>query len=454
MTPAPTVRRAGARWIRETRALLTLGAPLMAAQLANVAIQTTDVVMIGWLGPGPLAASALAVAMIHPVVMFGMGVMMAVAPMVAQAIGGLRRREARRAIRQGLWVGIALSALLIPLLLQTGALLSLMGQDPALAEGASAYIAAAAFSFAPQVFYAALRGFLSAHGESRVMLLATLSGVAVNALGNYALIFGNFGLPALGLFGAGISTTLTHSAILLVVALHALRRPRYRRYALLARFHRADWPRFFAILRLGTPIGLTIMAETGLFAGAAVLMGWLGAEALAAHAVALQLASIAFMVPLGLSFATTVRVGLAHGAQDAARLRSAAWAAMALTALFMLASAAMFWLAPGPLVTLFIDPANAETFALAVSFLAIAAVFQLVDGAQVSAAAALRGVGDTARPMVIAIAGYWAIGLPGGWLLAFPLGLGGAGVWWGLALGLAASAALLSQRLARRLRRA
>jgi MATE family multidrug resistance protein len=449
--------RARPLWPGETRSLLRLGGPLIAAQVANIAIQTTDVVMVGWLGPQPLAANALALAAMAPLMFFGQGVMMAVAPMAAQAIGAHRRREARRAVRQGLWVGLALSALVIPLLLRMEDILRAIGQDPALTAGAGRYLSAAAFAYAPMILFAALRGFLSAHGESRIVLVATLLGVAVNALGNYALIFGNFGLPALGLLGAGISTVATHAAIFAAVLLHAVRARRYRRYALLARFHRADWPRFLTILRLGAPIGVLLAAETGLFAGAALLMGWLGAQALAAHAVALQLASITFMIPLGLSHATTVRVGLAHGGLDRPRAAAAAWSAMALTLGFMALAAAAFLLIPGPLVALFLDPTQAEAAApsaLAASFLAIAAVFQLVDGAQVSAAAALRGLGDTATPMAIALCGYWAIGLPSGWALAFPLGLEGAGVWWGLAVGLSAAAALLGWRLASLLRRA
>ncbi len=442
----------GAGWRAELRALLTLGGPLVAAQFATIALTATDVVMTGWLGPAPLAAGALASALIFPFVMFNTGVVMAVAPMVAQALGGLRRRDVRRSVRQGVWVALALSAVSIPLLLQAKTLLIAMGQDPALAALAQRYIDAAAWHIAPAMCFVALRSFLAAHGETKSVMLVTLAGVAVNAVGNYALMFGHFGLPRLELLGAGISTLLTHLAMLALLGARTVRR--YRRYALLARFQRADWPRFFAILRVGAPIGLMLAAETGLFSAVSLLMGWLGPDALAAHAIALQLASIAFMAPLGLSHATTARVGLALGARDIARMRTASWVALGATTAFMSGTALLFWLAPRTLIGLFLAPEAAVPFALAVSYLGVAALFQLADGAQVSAAAALRGMGDTATPMAAAIAGYWLIGFPAAWALGFPAGLAGIGVWLGLALGLATSAVLLIARLAVKLARA
>jgi len=444
-----------AAWRIELRALLTLGGPLVAAQLATIALTATDVVMTGWLGPAPLAAGSLASALIFPFVMFNTGVVLAVGPMVAQALGGLRRRDVRRSVRQGLWVALALAALTIPLLLQAERLLIALGQEPALAALAQDYVSAAAWHIAPAMCFVALRSFLAAHGETRIVMLVTLAGVAVNALGNYALMFGHFGLPRLELFGAGISTTLTHLAMLGLLGWRTARR--YRRYALLARFWRADWPRFAAILRMGAPIGLMLAAETGLFSAVALLVGWLGPDALAAHAIALQLAAIAFMVPLGLSHATTARVGLALGAGDPARMRRAAWVSLAATTVFMSTTAVLFWLAPRALIGLFLDPSNpaaAAPFALAVGYLGVAALFQLADGAQVSAASALRGMGDTAAPMAAAIAGYWLIGFPAAWALGFPAGLEGLGVWLGLALGLAASAVMLIARLAVTLARA
>lgn len=442
MRPAPA-------WAAELVALLGVGGPLIAAQLATIALTATDVVMLGWLGPEPLAASALASAIMHPLLFFGTGVALASAPLIAQALGARRRRDVRRSLRQGLWATLAMAAVMIPLLMLTGEALRLTGQSAALAAMAETYVSWAAWHLAPFMGFVVLRGFIAAHGQTRVVLTVTLAGVALNMLGNYTLIFGNFGLPRMELAGAGLSTVLCHAGMFALLALHVARVAPYRRYAPFARFWRPDWARFRAIFAMGLPIGLMLAAETGLFSGVALLMGWLGPDALAAHAIALQLAAIAFMTPLGLSQATTARVGLAFGAGEGEAVRRAAWVAMGATLGFMGLTAAVFVAAPRALVGLFLDPIGAAgAFGLAVSYLGVAALFQLADGAQVSAAAALRGLGDTRAPMLAAVTGYWLIGLPAAWLLGFPLGLEGLGVWLGIAVGLAAAAAMLIWRLA------
>ncbi len=451
MTEAAHLRAAQTAppWLMELWALLRVGGPLIAAQLATIALTATDVVMLGWLGPEPLAASALAGAVLHPLLFFGTGVSLASAPLIAQALGARRRRDVRRSLRQGLWAAIALAAVMIPLLMFTGAALRLSGQGHALAAMADRYVSFAAWHLAPFMGFVVLRGFIAAHGQTRIVLLVTLAGVGLNVLGNYGLIFGNFGLPRMELAGAGLSTVLCHSAMFALLALHVARTAPYRRYAPFARFWRADWARFRAIFAMGLPIGLMLAAETGLFSGVALLMGLIGPDALAAHAIALQLAAIAFMTPLGLGQATTARVGLAAGRRDGDGVRRAAWVAMGATLGFMALMAAVFVAAPRLLVGVFLDDTAATSaFGLAVSYLGIAALFQLADGAQVSAASALRGLGDTRAPMLAAVTGYWAIGLPAAWTLGFPLGLEGVGVWLGIAVGLAAAAAMLIWRLA------
>jgi MATE family multidrug resistance protein len=234
---------------------------------------------------------------------------------------------------------------------------------------------------------------------------------------------------------------------------YALTRPAYRHYELLVRVWRPDWARLGHILAVGMPIGFMMMAEVGLFAVAALFMGWLGTDELAAHAVALQYAAISFMVPLGLSHATTVRVGLAHGQGSAEGVRKAGWVSIAIGTGFMAVTGMIFWLMPEALVGLFLDPLaqqNQRPFALAVIYLGIAGLFQLADGAQVVSAAVLRGLSDTSTPMVVAILGYWGIGAPIAYVCAFVLGMGGVGVWAGLAAGLIAVALTLVARFALR----
>lgn len=438
-----------ARWLAEAAATLRLAWPLVIAQFATIGLNTTDVIMMGWLGPDFLAGGSLAVSMLFPLLMLGTGVAMAAAPMAAQALGAKSRRSARRTVRQGLWLSALLGVALAAPLFFAAPLLVATGQDPGVAARAGEYLRAAAPMIPFALMFTVLRGYAAAHGRTQIVLWITLGGIALNAALDWALMFGELGAPRLELAGAGIATSVVYAAMFLALLVYVVRVR--RRDALLARFWRADWPRFVAMLRLGLPIGLTMMAESGLFAAAALMMGLIGPTALAGHAVALQLAAIAFMAPLGLSHATTVRVGRASGAGDAAGARRAGFVSMLLSVGFMALTAMAFWFAPAPLVALFLDPedpANAAPFAMAVQFLAVAALFQIFDGVQVTAAAALRGLSDTATPMLIALCGYWLVGLPIAWTLAFPVGLGGVGLWLGLAAGLAFAALVLATRFA------
>ncbi|HEY8596478.1 MAG TPA: MATE family efflux transporter [Devosiaceae bacterium] len=442
-------------WITEFTQTLGLAWPLVIAQLAQMALVTTDVIMMGWLGPDELAAGTLASSFLTSLLLFGVGLLSAVVPMVAQAIGARDFRSVRRSTRQGFWVALAASALLIPIILQVRPVLTLLGQDPALVTLAETYIHAAVWLFIPALLIIVLRSFLSAHGNTSVILWVTVIGVFVNAFGDYALMFGNFGFPRLELTGAGISTVVVNTVMFALLLAYVLRHRRYRRYVILGRFWRPDWHRFREILRVGLPIGLMLLAEVGLFAVSSILMGWLGTAELAAHAVALQCASIAFMVPLGLSQAATVRAGIAFGRRLTADIGRAGVAALVLGSAFMSSTALLFVFAPLPLIHFYLDPANpanAAVISLAAAYLAVAGLFQLVDGAQVVLAGTLRGMSDTRVPMYVAICGYWLVGLPVALLLGFPLGMRGTGVWLGLASGLAFVALVLGARFARLLR--
>jgi MATE family multidrug resistance protein len=284
-----------------------------------------------------------------------------------------------------------------------------------------------------------------------------LVGVVVNAVLAWGLVFGAFGLPRLGLVGSGIASSLVNAGMLVALLVYATRVRPFRRYAILGRLWRPDWPTFAEILKVGLPIGGGLLMEVGLFASAVMLMGWLGKDQVAAHQVTLQIASTSFMVPLGISMAATIRVGLAMGAGDAAGARRAGRVALGLGVLCMAGFALLFWTMPEALVGLFLDradPASARPLELAALFILIAAAFQLVDGVQVIAAGALRGMRDTRVPMLLATISYWLVGFPAAYALAFPLGWGGLGVWIGLALALAAAAVLMLTRFERLSRRA
>ena len=452
---AASVPSVAALWRREIGATLRLAAPLVFTQLAMIGINTTDIVMMGWLGPEPLAAGALGMNIYIPLFLFGMGIATVVAPMTAQALGGRDFRGVRRTVRQGFWLTSLFGALFTLIIWNGRHILLATGQDPAIALLADDYLKAVAWALLPSLLFVVLRSFVTAHSRPRSVLVITLLAVAANAVCNYGLMFGNFGLPRWELVGAGVSSAAVSLLMFLALLGYVLWDRRFRRYAILLRFWRSDWPRFVELFRVGVPIGLTIVAEAGLFSAAAFLMGLISTEALAAHAVALQCAAVAFMVPLGIGQAAVVRVGLAAGAGDRDGVARAGWSALVAGSIFMACSALAFWFAGTWLVGLFLDlslPENAPVVELAVAFLVIAALFQLVDGGQVIGVHALRGLSDTTVPMWLAIGGYWAIGFVASVVLAFPLGLGGRGVWMGLALGLAFVATAVIWRFHRRQR--
>jgi MATE family multidrug resistance protein len=263
------------------------------------------------------------------------------------------------------------------------------------------------------------------------------------------LIFGKLGLPELGIVGAGVGSILANSfmfvGMVAVISLH----PKFRRYRLFGRWWRADWPRFRALLWLGVPIGITMGLEGAVFGVAVMLMGLIDTVSVAAHAIALQIASVTFMVPMGLAQAATVRVGIGYGRKDPAMVRRAGWTSYVMGTAFMAMMALLIWTLPDLLVSIFIDadaPQNAEVVKLAISFLAIAALFQIADGAQVVGAGMLRGLHDTRWPMAFAAFGYWVVGIGVGAWLAFRAGWGGVGIWTGLATGLGIVALMMLSR--------
>lgn len=440
-------------WGREFLALLRLGWPLIIAQVASILLFTTDVVMMGWLGPTQLAAGTLATSLLHPVFLGGLGVVTATAPMIAQAIGAREGRSVRRTVRQGFWASALLTALLVPVIWQAKHIFLWLKQPEPIVLLAESYLHFAIGAFLPGLLIVALRSLLQARGSTTIILLITVAGVFVNAGGNYVLMFGKLGLPALGLVGAGISTSIVNWVMFLLALAYVVFHRRYKRYYVLVRLWRPDWPRFVELFRIGIPIGLTLMSEVGMFGLAVIMMGWLGTNEVAAHAVALQSAALAFMVPLGLSQATTVRVGLAVGAGSREGVKKAGWASLALTLIFMSATCLLFLNFPDRIVALYLDPTapeNQTSLVLAASYLSVAALFQLVDGGQVIMGAALRGMSDTRLPMAIAMVGYWVFGLSTAYFCGFVLGWRGVGIWTGLAAGLAFVAIVLGIRFALR----
>ncbi len=442
-----------AGWGTELRAMFTLAWPLVIAQLAQNALTTTDVIMLGWLGPRYLAAGTLATTFLMPFLVAGTGIVGAVAPLVAQARGARDIKAVRRIVRQGAWAAIALAAVLTPLIWQIKPIFLMLGQDPTTTDMAEQYIHVGVWMLFPALLIMVLRSMLSAFDATRAILLITVVGVLFNAVVNYLLIFGHFGFPRLELRGSALATVLSNLLMFALMLVYVLRHRRFKRFHVLLRFWKPDWQRFREIFRIGGPIGLTVLAEVSLFTAAALLMGLLGTDEVAAHAIALQCASMAFMVPLGIGTAATVRVGMAYGRSDPQGVHRAGWTAITIGVGFMALSCLLFLTLAPSVVGLFLnagEPANANALALAATFLVVAGVFQLVDGAQVVSAHALRGLSDTMVPMILAIAGYWLIGLPVAYVLGFIVQWRGVGIWIGLAAGLAFVAVVLVTRFALR----
>lgn len=431
--------------LREAWALLLLAAPLVLAQLAQTGMGLVDTLMAGRLGGDALAGIALGATAFMFSLNLCMGVLFAVSPIVAQSAGASRPEDAGRATRQGIWLALALAVPIVTLFWNAEGLLLALGQPPEATALAAAYLRAAAWGFAPAVALTALRGLLEGIGDTRPIMLITFGGVALNVLANNALMFGRWGFPALGLVGTGYATTIVYTAMFVAAALYVAWR--HARYAVFRRFRRPDPAMMGELLRIGVPIGLTLGFELSLFMITALLMGRFGELPLAAHQIAIQSATTTFMIPLGLAAATAVRVGQAVGRRDDEGARRAGWVGIGASVLVMFGSALLFSLAPRFVVSLFIDPDRSPALtALATSFLAAAAAFQLVDGLQVSAAGALRGFKDTRVPMVISFVSYALVGLGSGAALAFWVGIGPLGLWIGLVLGLAAAAAMMVAR--------
>src|SRR5689334_14195475 len=437
-------------WLAELRATMALAWPLILANVTQQVIQATDVLLMGRLGATQLAAATLALNLTFTFNVFLLGLVTAASPMMATALGQRSNavRDVRRTFRAGLWLLIFTIPPYWLVLWHVGAIMRAFGEAPELADQGQTFLRAYMWATGPWLVFQLLRNFVAALERPRIVLWLSLSGIGLNALLSWSLMFGHFGLPALGLIGGGVGSTLTWLIICGALVGVVVSERRFRRFHIFGRFWRFDGERTRAMARLGWPIGLTMALEMGVFALAAYFMGWIGAPAVAAHAVALQLAALTFMVPLGLGQAATVRVGLALGRRDEEGIARAGWTAWILGVAFMGTMALVMWLVPRELVTLFLKdvPANAMVIALAVSFVRVAAAFQLVDGAQVIGAGMLRGLHDTRWPLLFALVGYWVVGLGIGAWLAFGADWKGVGIWIGLASGLACVAVLMLGR--------
>ena len=435
----------------EFRATLALAVPLAAANLLQMLVHAIDVIFVARLGDAALAASSLGVAIFGLLLWTGTGLIGASAPLIAAELGRRKHavREVRRTVRMALWLSALLSLLFMGICAAGGPIMRATEQPPESSARAASFLLILMWGLFPMIAAAVLRIFVSALGRPAIATAITFGALFVNALGNWTLVFGHLGMPALGLHGSAISSVLTSTLMLVAYIVVIQTDRRLRRYHLFGNLWRSEWSRFVEMLRIGTPIGLTILAEAGLFTGAAFLMGRIGEAELAGHTIALQVAALTFQIPFGVAQASTIRVGLAYGARDRRAIGHAGFASLALGVGFMAAMAVLIWLFPSLVLSIYVDvdaARNAAMVGFAMQFLVVAAAFQLFDGAQAVAAGVLRGLQDTRTPMIIAICGYWVAGYGTAIYLGFWTPLAGVGVWIGLAVGLVVVAALLIMR--------
>jgi MATE family multidrug resistance protein len=425
---------------------LKLAVPLALTQLGQIAMMTTDLAFIGRLGDGAVAAAALAHTIFFVSFTVGMGLVSAVSPLAAQAFGARNPHRVRRSLRVGLWAAFLISLPVMALPFWGEKILLALGQSQAAAGLAQQYLFGLVWSILPALWFMAIRGFMSAINRPQPILWITLAAIPTNALLVYLLLYGEWGLPRLELFGAGLATSMVNCGMFLAGLWFAARRRPFRKYHVLGHIWRIDWPLMRQLVILGAPISISFLLEYGLFGAAGLLMGLISTTALAAHQIALQIAAILFMVPFGIGMAATVRVGHAVGRRDAAAVRRAGFIATGLGIGFMSAMTLVVILERFAIAQIFLGEATDAAAELTATLLLVGATFFIADGIQTIASGSLRGMNDTRVPLLFAIISYWLIGFPLACGLGFWTALGAVGVWIGLSCGTVVYATLLLLR--------
>jgi MATE family multidrug resistance protein len=428
----------------ESAATLRLGAPLIAAQLAQISISFIDTIMAGRLSPTALAGVAVGGGVWFPFLFFCIGLILAVTPSVAQLFGAGKFPEIGHCVRQGLWLSLIMAALAFIVLRLVSPLVTSLSIPAQVAETAVGYLYAISWGLPAACAYQALRSYSEGVSLTRPVMYCSLIALAGNAFGNWVFMYGHLGMPELGAVGAGVSSAITMWLMLAYMAGYIWFKRDYRRFDAFSRFEGPRWREIGILTRLGAPIAISLGMEGSLFGAVALLMGTLGETAVAGHQIALNVASVTFMIPLGIAMAISVRVGQAIGRQDLEGARLAGFTGVGLAAGFMGCAGIAMALAPEQIAGLYTE--DPEVRAMAASLLIMAAIFQLFDGLQVSGSGALRGIKDTTTPMLITFIAYWVIAFPLCYLLGIYLEGGPQAAWIGIICGLLTAGVLLNLR--------
>ncbi|HZP68273.1 MAG TPA: MATE family efflux transporter [Rudaea sp.] len=447
----PILRKDAARWRREFNETLVLAAPLVLGQLSAIGMNVVDVLLAGHYSAQTLAAVAVGANLWSIAIVSAIGVMLALPPSVAQLSGAGETTKIGILLRQALWLALGLGLVLFAATRSAAPLLRAIGIDAAIVADTQKFLHAISWGAPALTGFFALRGFSEGLALTRPTMYFSFLGLVLLAPIGYVFMYGAFGLPPRGAEGSGMATATVLWLQLAAFATYIALRRHYRPYTPFGRFAPPDVRTIVALLQLGVPMGISLLMESGLFVATALLIGSLGADTVAGHQIAINVASIAFMLPLGLAMATTVRVGRAAGARDADGVRHAGFVGIAASLATQTLSCAAMALAPHAIARLYTE--DAGVMALAAQLLVFAAIFQFSDGIQVTANGALRGLKDTSQPMAITTLAYWGVGMPLGYWLGFRAGMGAPGMWIGLIAGLSVAAALLLARFVRLARR-
>jgi MATE family multidrug resistance protein len=443
-------------WASHYWATIRLALPLIVGQVALISIWTADIIMMGGISAEALAAGSQANRLYQPLYFIALGLTLAVSPLTSQALGAMRRWQARRVVRQGIWLAIIYGIITMIPMWNGETLLLMLRQDPGIASEADLFLKASAPGMVPAYIFMVLRHYASAHKRPLPPVITLLFGVSANIFLNWVFINGHFGMPALGLVGIGLATSLTFLIMALVLAIYINTQKPFNYTRPFARFYRFDPAVTKQILIVGLPIGVMLLAETGMFIVAGLYIGIYGKIAVAAAGIAIQIAATTFMVPLAISQAATIRVGHEGGADHPVEAARAGIAATILVIFATLGLTVLLLTGGEFLVGLFLDTADPlfdAVLVVALPMLFVIAIFQCVDGLQAVFSAVLRGINDTRWPAAISILCYWCIGLGSGIFLADAMNLGPIGVWWGLFNGLFAGSVLLFIRCVKTMRK-
>jgi MATE family multidrug resistance protein len=425
----------------------SLAVPVMLSQLGQVLVGVADSMMVGRLGAEPLAAASLANSIFYVALMFGIGVSMAITPLVAMEDGKKNSGKISRLFNHGFVINMATGTMLFLLIVMASPLLNHLNQPEEVVIQAIPYLAIITFSLLPFMFFQTFKQLAEGLSQTKQAMYITLLCNVINVFLNWVLIYGNLGFPALGLNGAGWATLISRVLMGGIIMYYVWNSKRYKPFSLSLGIKKLSFPMITKMLKIGVPTGFQFIFEVGAFSSAAIMMGWISVNALAAHQIAINLASVSYMMASGLSIAAMVRVGNQLGRNDIRSLREAGFTVFVMVALFMSITAFIFIVFREFLPSLYID--DQEVIQMSATLLIIAGLFQLSDGIQVVGLGALRGMSDVRVPTIVTLVAYWIIGLPLGYVFAFVFGMQEVGIWYGLLIGLTVTGILLLFRFHR-----